>query len=282
MNFKFLFSLALLFGFGFVGTSLAQDSAAENVEAESVQVEMAVIDGDGMDAPMIFSTTTESFGDGVMMPPKVHIMSGSPGEMGFVGTKFNSAPDPINLINDASVQKDLELVDDQVTQLREMQREFSRELKDQIGDLSKGDFDKSRIKDIGKLVSELRAKQKTRMEQLLLPHQVDRLKQVALQKHMESAGTAGALGGKIADELGITDEQKEQLKQREKEIKQELAEKMAKMREEAREELLQVLNPDQRQKLKTMMGEKYKSDPKDWSDQRQRFRSPRRMRFNGS
>ena len=185
MNFKFLFCLALLVGFGFVGTSLAQDSAAENVEAESVQVEMAVIDGDGMDAPMIFSTTTESFGDGtrMLMPPKVHIMAGSPGEMGFVGTKFDAVPDQMSLLSDASVQKDLELVDDQVKQLREMQREFSRELKDQIGDLSKGDFDKSRIKDIGKLVSELRAEQKTRMEQLLLPHQVDRLKQVALQKH---------------------------------------------------------------------------------------------------
>lgn len=280
-----LFSIVLLLSYGMVNISSAQEeSEAENVEAGSVQVEMAVIDGEGLGGPMVFSTTTESFGDG--MPPRVHIMSGGGGlpELGFVGSPLNAAPDAMGLINDASVQKDLELVGDQVSQLQEMQQDFSRELHDQLGDLSKGDFDKDRIKDISALVSQLREKQKSQMEKLLLPHQLDRLKQVSLQKHMESAGTVGALGGKIAEELGITDEQKQKLKEREKEIKKEMAEKMAKLREEAREELLQVLDSTQREKLKQMIGEKFKSEPQDWSDQRKRFRrgGPVRMRANGS
>ena len=63
-----------------------------------------------------------------------------------------------------------------------------------------------------------------------------------------------------------------------------MAEKMAKLREEAREELLEVLNPTQREKLKQMIGEKFKSEPQDWSDQRKRFRrgGPLKMKVNGS
>lgn len=280
-----IFSIVLLLGCVFTNISLAQEeSEAENVEAGSVQVEMAVIDGEGLGGPMVFSTTTESFGDG--MPPRVHIMSGggSLPEMGFVGSPLTAAPDAMSLINDASVQKDLELVDEQVSQLQEMQQDFSRELHNQLGDLSKGDLDKNRIKDIGTLVSQLREKQKSQIKQLLLPHQLDRLKQVRLQRHMEAAGTAGALGGKIAEELGITDVQKQKLKEREQEIKKEMAAKMAKLRDEAREELLQVLDSTQREKLKQMIGEKFKSEPQDWSDQRKRFRrgGPVQMKANGS
>ena len=284
MKLRQLFSIVLLLGYGLVNISMAQEeSEVENSEAGSVQVEMAVIDGDGLGGPMVFSTTTESFGDG--MPPRVHIMAGDAiPEMGFVGSPLMTAPEGMSLLSDASVQKDLELVDDQIDKLRDMQREFGREMKEQIGDLTKGDFDKDRIKDIGALVTRLRETQKSQMEQLLLPHQLDRLKQVRLQRHMEAAGTAGALGGKIAEELGITAEQKQLLKEREQEIKQEMAEKMAKLREEAREELLEVLNPTQREKLKQMIGEKFKSEPQDWSDQRQRFRrgGPRKMKVNGS
>ncbi len=228
------FALLQMIAFGTASFVCAQEEATEFAEEESaVQVEMAVIDGDGLGGPMVFSTTTETFGDGT--PPKFQFLSGEAATgMAFMGGPLMSAPDPMSLLNDASVQKDLELVDDQVGQLREMQNEFAREMKEQIGDFSKGEINPDRFKNVGELVKRIREQQKSRMEQMLLPHQLERLKQVALQKHMEAAGTAGALGGKIAEELGITDEQKVQLKEKEKEVKQDMAEKMAKLREDAR------------------------------------------------
>ena len=278
------FTFSLLIAFGPASFARAQEEATEIAdEAGAVQVEMAVIDGEGLEGPMVFSTTTETFGDGT--PPRFQFLSGDavPG-MAFVGGPLMSAPDPMSLLSDASVQKDLELVDDQVGQLREMQREFAREMKEQIGDFSKGEINPERFKNVGELVKRIREQQKIRMEQMLLPHQLERLKQVALQKHMEVAGTAGALGGKIAEELGITEEQKGQLKEKEKEVQQDMAEKMAKLREEAHQELLEVLTPPQREKLKQLIGEKFKSEPQDWSDQINRLRrtGPPKIEVNGS
>jgi hypothetical protein len=240
----------------------------ENTQAESTvrNVEMAVVDGDGLAAPMVFSTVTESTGDGA---PTMRI-NALPA-MSFMGTNGTGivmgSPDPFSLLGDPSVQKDLELVGDQLKQLQELQKDFSAQMKEQIGDLSKGGIGPDRFKGLGELVQKLREQQKTQMQELLLPHQIDRLKQVALQKQMDRSGAAGALtSSEVAEQLGITDEQKERLKKREKEIKEELAKKVVQLREEARQELLQELTAKQREQLKQMTGEKFKAEPNDWRE----------------
>ena len=104
------------------------------------------------------------------------------------------------------------------------------------------------------------------IEQVLLPHQVKRLRQITLQRrlgqHTFGVSAASALGSDdLAHELGITAEQQALLKTKEKEVKQELERKakelLRQLRDEAHAELLEVLAPAQRQKLKDMLGEKF-------------------------
>ncbi len=262
----------------------AQEETGETVESEGAvrNVEMAVIDGDGLGAPMIFSTVTESTGDG-MPAMRINALPA----MSFMGTNGSGitmgSPDPFSLLSDPSVQKDLELVGDQLKQLQDLQKDFSLQMKEQIGDLSKGGINPDRFKGLGELVKRLREQQQNQMQELLLPHQIDRLKQVALQRHMDRAGAAGALASeKVAKELGITEEQIERLKKREEEIKEELAKRIVKMREEARNELLQELTPQQREQLKQMTGEKFKSVPNDWQEQFQQRLKTRRSTIKKS
>jgi Spy/CpxP family protein refolding chaperone len=95
-----------------------------------------------------------------------------------------------------------------------------------------------------------------------------RLSQIVLQMKLAQAGygsTQALAAGDVADELGITDEQRAQLKEKEQEVMQEMREKLQefqkKLQEESREKLLGVLTPAQRRSLDAMVGEKFQWQP---------------------
>jgi len=90
---------------------------------------------------------------------------------------------------------------------------------------------------------------------------------------------ARAFATKLSEELGITDEQKDRLKKRQKELQDEMEEKIAKMREDTRKELPQELIPEQREKLKELTGAQFGMKSEDF--QRRRSLSPRIQRGGG-
>ena len=278
----FVFGASTLF---VAGLTIAQDETPP-VETVGEAVEMTVIGTGDEGGPMIFSTT-ESFGNGESRSG-LRILSGSPGVMAFSsggeGDFTMPAPDPWGMLSNPSVQKDLELVGDQLQQVQDLQAEFAQQMKDQIGDISKGGLNKDRLKDLPAMMQKLRDNQRERMEGMLLPHQIARLQQVALQTHMKQAGTAGALtNSKVAEELGITSEQIERLKKRSKEINEQLAKDTAALKEKAKEELLKELSSDQQAKLKELTGDRYEPQTKDWEDKFKNLRRrPMRAKRQGN
>jgi hypothetical protein len=204
--------------------------------------------------------------------------------VGGLGSDFvMPAPDPWSMLSNPSVQKDLELVGDQLKQVQDLQADFARQMRDQMGDIKKGGLSPDRLKGLPELMKKLREQQREQMQGVLLPHQVERLKQVAFQTHMKQAGAEGALSSEqVKEELGITDEQIERLKKRSKEIKAKLAEDMEKLKEKAQQELLMELTADQRAKIKEMTGDKYEPQTKDWEESfkrtRSRLRTPQKDR----
>ena len=157
----------------------AQEEETPALETAGEAVEMTVIGASDDGGPMIISTT-ESFGDGESRSG-LRIMSGGPGIMAFSGsaggdfTMSAPAPDPWNMLSNPSVQKDLELVGDQLNQVQELQAEFARQMKEQIGDISKDGLNKDRLKELPALMKKLRERQREQMEKALLPHQIARL-----------------------------------------------------------------------------------------------------------
>jgi hypothetical protein len=263
-----------------VGLTIAQDED-QDVQTSGEAVEMTVIGAGDDGGPMIFSTT-ESFSNGESRSG-LRIMSGGPGMMTFAGSAGGDfvmpAPDPWGMLSNPSVQKDLELVGDQLKHVQDLQADFAQQMKDQIGDISKGGLNKDRLKDLPELMKKLRDQQREQMEGMLLPHQIARLQQVALQTHMKQSGTAGALASdKVAEELGITNEQIDRLKKRSKEINEKLSKDMEALKEKAKDELLKELSLDQQGKLKDMMGDKYEPQSKDWEERFKRARRRPRTR----
>ena len=94
------------------------------------------------------------------------------------------------------------------------------------------------------------------MEKILLPHQLKRLDQLSAQLRTQGGGMA-LLGGEVARDLGVTDQQREQLRTKVEEIEQETRKQEAELRRQVREKVIQLLTPEQQKKLKEMIGEPF-------------------------
>jgi hypothetical protein len=114
-----------------------------------------------------------------------------------------------------------------------------------------------RAERFAQLRTEIEEMSEQRMGEVLLPHQMKRLKEINVQQQVQRGGLSGALSGAMAEQLGITDEQREEMVAKAQELQQEMQEKIAKMRADAEEELKSLLTPEQRAKLEEMMGSKF-------------------------
>jgi hypothetical protein len=231
--------------------------------------------------------TTETAGDPESASTQTRVMSFNVGDMGGGGAFFLESADPMmmggdpqSMINNPSVQKDLQLVDEQIEQIRAINKEFSAKIKESIHS-ENGEL---RIKDpqeMGQLIEDFRKSQQEQINQVLLPHQQDRLEQVSLQTRMKHQGTAETLSSQLAEKLGISPEQKQRLQKRSEELQKEIDDKVKQLRDDARKKLLDELTPDQRRKLEALIGDEFTPKAED-SDHRfpgMRFGRPNRKDF---
>jgi hypothetical protein len=160
----------------------------------------------------------------------------------------------------APIQKEIEIVPEQRSELEQLRNETTKKLQEMYKKLSDVEQDKrqDRYYEDSKALGEQTDKA---VEKILLPHQRRRLDQILLQMQMRNTGygSASALGSEdLTKALGITEEQKEKLRQKEQELRAEIQRKTQefykKLNEETREELLSVLTPAQRQKLRDLLG----------------------------
>src|SRR5688572_28730170 len=141
-----------------------------------------------------------------------------PGGLGGGGDMF--------LLADENVQKDLEILDSQ--------KEKMAALRDKIGEEMRALFQG------GQGGGDAREKMREKMEgfqkemdEILLPHQRDRLKQIGVQSRLRFGSTSNA----VADALELSEEDKKKLADKDKELTAEMNKEMAKIREKYRDKL---------------------------------------------
>ena len=173
----------------------------------------------------------------------------------------------LQLLSNERVQQELELVDDQmeiVEQLQQEQRESMREMfsgmRDRFREMD-ADERESTMAEIREKMTASNKEYQQRVYEELLPHQVDRLKQLVLQNENSSRRGGGITGGQLSEnlveELGITEEQIEKMKKKADEVRQKLEKKMAQLRSQAEDEILAVLDTAQREKYRKLVGESF-------------------------
>ena len=185
------------------------------------------------------------------------------GGFGGPGGGFGSE---LGLLNIEQVQKEIELVDDQKEQVRKLNEEQQTAMREAFAgfrDLSEDERRKRGEELRGKMEAqqkEVRAK----LDEILLPHQSERLKQISIQVR----GTSALADPAVAEELGLTEDQKQKIRQVGEEMRASFQggnreggrERFEAMRKEAEEKTLAVLTAEQKTKLEQMKGEAFELD----------------------
>lgn len=161
------------------------------------------------------------------------------------------------------IEKELDILADQKEKLTRLRTDATKDMRELYAAANDGDRETWRER-YNELSAKMAADLDRQTRDVLLPHQVRRLRQIALQMKLSSTGygSAGGLtGGEVADELHLTDEQKRQLKEKEAKLREDIQRKTQEfykqLREEARAELLSVLTAEQRRKLDDLTGETF-------------------------
>ncbi|QDU93335.1 hypothetical protein [Lignipirellula cremea] len=167
---------------------------------------------------------------------------------------------PLDLVRSDAVAAEIELVDDQKEQLQALNEELREEMRAQFQgfrDLSE-DERTERFAQMRENFAKQREKTQEKLNNILLPHQVDRLRQIELQSRMRQGGASGVLrDNNLREKLGITDEQIERMQEAAEKAREEMTEKVAKLRKEAEDKVLNELTPTQRQQWEEMFGKQF-------------------------
>ena len=160
------------------------------------------------------------------------------------------------LLRNESVQKDLELSSEQIELIEGLSQGRGGDRESIMAELDglSGDERMEKMREIRDRRTE---EMKKEINDILLPHQVERLEQIANQASAQG-GARSLMGGSLADKLGITEDQKERLRTKAEELQKEMNEKIAKLRAEMQDELLAELTADQRAQYREMMGDAFK------------------------
>ena len=189
---------------------------------------------------------------------------GRQGMRGFGRMRDNS----LGLLRRDDVRKELELVDDQVKKLDQLQQDMMTQMRGgmRMGgfrDLSQEERQK-RIAEMRQNMEKAQKEMETKVGEILLPVQNERLAQIKLQMSLRRSDTARVLTGeKVAEALGLSEEQKKTLTEAQEASRKELQEQIAKLRREAEEKVLKVLSAEQQEKWQKLIGKPFESQPRE-------------------
>jgi len=181
----------------------------------------------------------------------------------------------LGLVARDEVQQELQLVDEQKDKVRgitdEMRNKMREQFRDVMGQMQNLSDDERRAKfgEIRTKIEAMNAETEKQLEKVLLPHQLDRLRQIDLQTKVQSRGASALTSGDVAKALKLTDEQREKLEKRAAEVQEELQTKIKQLQADARKKMLDVLTPDQQAQLEKMMGQQFDLPEQNFRD---RFR----------
>jgi Spy/CpxP family protein refolding chaperone len=177
------------------------------------------------------------------------------------------------LMNEA-VQKEIELTADQKEQFQKIRTESQEAMRTRMGDMQNLSQEERRAKmqEMRKEMEETAAKTQKKVEGILLPHQLKRIKEIQVQMQ----GLRALANPEVAKELGLTEEQQAKIKAANEEAMKAMQEmfqggmrnlsqeertaareKMDKAQKDTETKLMEVLTAEQKEKLEKMKGEKF-------------------------
>lgn len=166
------------------------------------------------------------------------------------------------LLTDKKVQEELELVDDQIEELEDLQKEAMQEIRDMFSEMQDSGGDRREaFRNIREKMQERMKPYEERVNDVLLPHQQTRLKQLGYQSSGRFSGAGGVFDNQaLLDDLDISDKQRDELKEAVEKAREKLQKEYKKLVKDAEDDILKVLDSDQRKKFKELVGDSFQFD----------------------
>lgn len=184
---------------------------------------------------------------------------GPGGGRGFGGGFGGFGGDLFSLLNNESVKKEIELVPSQSEDITELNGEMREDMQGAFRGMGRDATAEDRQEMMEKM-REVRENSEKKLAKILMPKQLDRLKQIQVQQQMRGPGGLNLTGGDIAGKLGLTESQIEELRAKAEQLQEELRAKMAELRKESDDELVKMLTPEQQETWKKMVGEPFEME----------------------
>lgn len=192
---------------------------------------------------------------------------------------FNGVGGPMNdelgVALDAQFQDEIGLVPEQKEKLVALRQRISERRQGLAREVRAAGQEKA-----GQVVADyekqIRDDVKKSLGEILLPHQVDRIRQIRVQSQLRNRGVMAISRGELGDALALTDQQKANLAEKQKKAERELREKIDQLRKEMQKELLdEVLTPQQRETLAKLTGPEARPKPVELTTPRLNLPTPK-------
>jgi hypothetical protein len=175
----------------------------------------------------------------------------------FGGGNTNS----LMLLMNEKVREELDLVDDQVEELTALQEEMQTEMRDMFSGMRDMDQEE-RQSAMEKMRDEMTKKTESfqkKVDEVLLPHQQKRLKQLTFQSQSRGRGGVGGLltSDTMKEELDITSEQEPKITEAAEKAAEEMQAELKKLQAKTEEKILSALTETQRKKYRELVGEAF-------------------------
>lgn len=172
----------------------------------------------------------------------------------------NNSSQLFDLLANESVRKELMLSDAQYEGVQLIQNEAQNRLQSAIQEMMtqrKGGGNAIRLNANGfrEIREANQADAEAAIEEILLPQQLERMRQLAYQVEVSNTGLGKALvDGRLGEEIGVYDKQKEELLRQAEKIDAEMRAAIVRIKAEARKKVFAKLAPDQRKKAEELLG----------------------------
>lgn len=177
------------------------------------------------------------------------------------------------LSTDKTLQNELAMTDEQIKKVAPLGQKYLRTItglsskyKDEVQDAQKL-FQAGKQAEGQELLQDMRDELSKSVneiiedvEDVLLPHQMKRIRQLSRQestKLLNSKGDEFGTALALADRLGLSNKQKAALREATENVRKNYYKKIAKLKREAHRQILNRLTADQREKFKELIGDQY-------------------------
>lgn len=176
------------------------------------------------------------------------------GSFSIGGIDPNNSSALFGLLANESVRQELELSDAQFESANAIMRGSSQRLSDLVkSNVSEGKSMKTA--GVKELVEELKLQAEEAIEEILLPSQMKRIRQLAYQIEIAQDGLAESLtSGRLGNDIGVVDNQKSALLEKAKQIEAQARLEVIAIRKAARARLFKELSTEQRNKAEELLG----------------------------